>query len=230
MADKHPYSPSSGGITNAITHLRRSFPAQINSETLKKLGIAPNNESYIINVLKFLKIIDAEGKKVPTSASVFSKHNDAEFQKEFSQLVHHSYADLFELHGEEAWTLPSDKLISYFRSSDQSTAIVGQRQSQTFQVLAGLSGKRDATASAPSSKTTGTPSGRTQAKMKTAAPRVRASAPSRQEEKSDGASSGKANRDIGLAVRIEINLPAGGDQDTYDRIFKSIRANLIDGN
>jgi hypothetical protein len=35
-------------------------------------------------------------------------------------------------------------------------------------------------------------------------------------------------RDMALTVRIEINLPAGGSKETYDNIFKSIRANLID--
>lgn len=35
--------------------------------------------------------------------------------------------------------------------------------------------------------------------------------------------------DVGLTVRIEVNLPAGGEESTYDAIFKSIRKNLIDG-
>lgn len=35
---------------------------------------------------------------------------------------------------------------------------------------------------------------------------------------------------VGLTVRIEVNLPASGDQATYDRIFRSIRENLINGN
>jgi len=34
-------------------------------------------------------------------------------------------------------------------------------------------------------------------------------------------------RDIGLTVRIEVNLLPAGDQDTYDRIFRSIRENLL---
>ena len=34
---------------------------------------------------------------------------------------------------------------------------------------------------------------------------------------------------VGLTVRIEINLPAVDDQDTYDKIFKSIRENLLNG-
>jgi hypothetical protein len=36
-------------------------------------------------------------------------------------------------------------------------------------------------------------------------------------------------QNVGLTVRIEINLPATGDQDTYDKIFKSIRENLLNG-
>lgn len=43
--------------------------------------------------------------------------------------------------------------------------------------------------------------------------------------RSGGNASGMA-----LTVRVEINLPAGGDQETYDRIFKSIRENLLNGN
>ena len=34
---------------------------------------------------------------------------------------------------------------------------------------------------------------------------------------------------VGLTVRIEVNLPADGEQETYDRIFKSIRENLLNG-
>ena len=33
---------------------------------------------------------------------------------------------------------------------------------------------------------------------------------------------------VGLTVRIEVNLPADGDEEVYDRIFRSIRKNLID--
>ena len=35
---------------------------------------------------------------------------------------------------------------------------------------------------------------------------------------------------VGLTVRIEINLPAGGDKETYDAIFQSIKENLLNGN
>jgi phage protein D len=35
-------------------------------------------------------------------------------------------------------------------------------------------------------------------------------------------------KDMALTVRVEVNLPANASQETYDAIFKSIRANLID--
>lgn len=38
---------------------------------------------------------------------------------------------------------------------------------------------------------------------------------------------GDGRKDMALTVRIEINLPANGSKETYDNIFKSIRANLI---
>lgn len=34
-------------------------------------------------------------------------------------------------------------------------------------------------------------------------------------------------RDMALTVRVEINLPAGGSRETYDNIFQSIKANLL---
>lgn len=34
-------------------------------------------------------------------------------------------------------------------------------------------------------------------------------------------------KNLVLTVRMEVNLPAGGDQETYDNIFKSIKENLL---
>jgi len=45
-------------------------------------------------------------------------------------------------------------------------------------------------------------------------------------KKDDGSRGGR--RDIALTVRIEINLPANGTPETYDSIFKSVRANFFD--
>ncbi len=63
MADKHPYVSAPGNLVQVINHFRKSFPAKVNADTLKKLGFAPKNESYVLNVLRHLGLIDDDGNK-----------------------------------------------------------------------------------------------------------------------------------------------------------------------
>lgn len=227
MADKHPYISGSGPLFQAIAQLRKSFPAGgVTAETLRKLGLAPNNESYVINTLRFVSVIDEEGKRTQEAAKVFSHHDEAAFQKAFGPLVKSAYSDLFDVHGDDAWKLDLDSLIQYFRSTDDTSSIVGRRQATTFQALSALSGYAEAptikTVSSKKSepKSTTKKTGKSQAKQRQETPPLEAPVPTPPP---------LGNGAFGLTVRVEINLPADGDQDTYDRIFKSIRENLING-
>lgn len=225
MADKHPYVSAPGSLVQVVKHLRKSFPAAVTADTLKKLGFAPKNESYILNVLRFLALIDQEGKKTDGASKIFNLHEDTAFTQEFGKLVKTAYADLFELHGESSWTLDADSLITFFRSADDTTAIVGKRQAMTFQLLAAFSGHKEV----PAHKTGGAkgpdaPAAKKTAKKPQATPRT---SPRSVSAAGDGLTN--ESKKFGLTVRIEINLPADGDQETYDRIFKSIRENLLNG-
>jgi len=235
MADKHPYTSGPGGITQIVTQLRKSFPAAVTADTLKKLGIAPNNESYVLNILKFIGVLDAENKKMPQAATVFTKHDLSEFQEGFAQLVSGAYHELFELHGPGAWTLGLNQLISFFRNHDETTDLVGRRQATTFQTLAKIAGKLGDETPGPSL----TKPLKTAKKSAASGKKDVASIPTNPKSASptsSGATTLKvapngAHKEPGVAltVRIEINLPAGGDQSTYDAIFKSIRENLMNG-
>lgn len=236
MADKHPYTSGAGGLVAAIAQLRKSFPAKVTAETFKKLGIAPNNETYIINILRFLEIVDGEGNKNAKAASVLVQHDEAEFQKGFAGLIESSYEALFELHGADAWIAPIDKLISFFRNSDHTSDIVGRRQATTFQTLAAISGKLDGqlpkAASTKPKKTDG-PVSKKFAKPVIKKTSVAKDSPTTPQNAGTGVGGGigaaghTSTGDMALTVRIEINLPVGGDQETYDNIFKSIRENLL---
>lgn len=125
MADKHPYAMSLSGLVQTIEHLRASFPAVVNADALKKLGYAPQNESYVINTLRFLGVIDDEGKETKAAEDVFSRHEDKDFQQGFDGLLRAAYKDLFDLRGEGAGILDKDKLITFFRQSDKSSAEAG---------------------------------------------------------------------------------------------------------
>jgi hypothetical protein len=198
---------------------RKSFPTKVSADTLRKLGIAPNNESYVINTLRFIGAIDADGNKTEGSTTVFNHHELAPFQKAFGEMVKTAYTELFALHKDEAWELDLDGLISFFRTSDQTSDLVGRRQASTFQALASLAGHGEIAASQKQStkpreiKQKGT-------KAKAVKPTTTADP-----ELLNGAT-GKP-REVGLTVRIEVNLPVAADQETYDRIFRSIRENLL---
>lgn len=228
MAEKHPYVAAPGGLEKTTSQLRKSFPAVVDSGTLKRFGFAPNNESYVLNVLRFLKIIDADNKKTDSAATVFSNHEDAAFSEAFSSVVRDAYSDLFDLYGDDAWNIEKEKLITYFRKSDQTSVTVGARQASTFQVLARLSGHGESPgAKIQKSKTSISPVSATDKRKAGATP----TAPSATSEPTAASlpSTDVASPKVGLTVRIEINLPAVNDKDTYDKIFKSIRENLLNG-
>lgn len=217
----YPYIPSGGLIQTAFQQFRKSLPAKVDSDTLKKLGIASSNEGAIINILKFIGVIDKENQKTSEGTKLFTTHDDEKFGAALAGLVKTAYSGLFELHAESAWTLDRDTLISYFRGSDETSAVTGSRQALTFQTLASLALKRqEQVASRASSGPRAQvkdkkPSGKKETAPKTVAPVA------------DLPTGPSGN--VGLTVRIEINLPANGSQATYDNIFQSIRKNLLDG-
>jgi hypothetical protein len=223
MSDKHPYVQGPGALVQVVTQFRKSFPATVDAKTLQKLGFAPNNESYVLNVLRFLGLIDPEANRTAEATKAFNLHDDAAFASTFAGLVAKAYADLFELHGDAAWDLDSGALITFFRSHDETTAIVGKLQASTFKVLAAYSGYGDV----PTHKASGTKGAKPTTKPVSKKP-AGVALPSTSTCSSGGIGA-KESSIVGLTVRIEINLPADGDQETYDRIFKSIRENLLNG-
>lgn len=216
----HPYISGAGNITQMIGFLRKNFPATVTSETVKRLGLAPKNESYVINALQFIGLIDEQGKRVDSGHEVMTIHDEKEFQSAFSSLVERAYSDLFEIRGNDAWSLSRDQLIGYFRSADKTSEIIGSRQAGVFIALRELAGhSTEAEKASPKPKTPNS------AKLK---PRVKLEKPfqpgaekQEREPKSD-----QNKSDMALTVRIEINLPSEGTQETYDAIFKSIKSNL----
>lgn len=230
MADKHPYVSGTGVLVQVFDHLKKSFPANLNSEVLKKLGFAPKNESYIINTVRFLKLIDDKGARTEKAQKAFTFHDTTSFQKAFSEIVKAAYSDLFSLHGDGAWSLGDPKLITFFRQTDQSSQLVGTRQAGTFKALAAYAGHADSGASQKvrTNKRDTKPSSSKQAKSGSKGAAAPTSS-SVQVNAGASAATDSGNRNLGLTVRIEINLPATGDQETYDKIFKSIRENLLNG-
>lgn len=220
----HPYISGAGNISQMVSHLRKSFPSTVTADTVKKLGLASNNESYVINALQFIGLIDIEGKKTSIGGEVFSKHKDEDFEKAFGDLVKEAYSQLFELHGDHSWSLSNPDLITFFRQNDQTSEVIGRRQANTFKILAALSGHGDI----PATKIPKPINGAKKTKVEKPVDKHH-DAPALNLTDSRNTSKHDSPRDFGLSVRIEINLPADGTKETYDNIFKSIRENLLNG-
>ncbi len=218
----HPYISGSGNIAQMIGNLKRNFPASVTSETVKKFGLAPNNESYVINALQFIGVLDSESKRTDVGHKIFLQ-NENDFPSAFEELVRNAYTDLFETHGEDAWALDKGQLTTYFRTTDKTSEIIGGRQAAVFIMFRGLSGREQPSEKLPTSGT-GT--------LLITRPKPQARKTKTVEQKNAEKAKTKGDEiirrnDVAMTVRIEINLPSDGSQDTYDAIFKSIRANLI---
>lgn len=218
----HPYISGPGNITQMIGYLRRNFPTTVTSDTVKKFGLASNNESYVINALQFIGLIDNEGKKIDRAADILLIRDETKFQAAFAGLIMTAYKDLFDTRGEDAWQLSKDELIGYFRAADKTSDLIGTRQAGVFQVFSSLSGHSVETRAKASA------SGKPKEKASRKAKPVKMSTTDAGTAPRKTADPAVVQRDLAMTVRIEINLPAEGTRETYDHIFQSIRANLID--
>lgn len=218
----HPYISGAGNVTQMIGFLRKTFPATVNSETVKKLALAPKNESYVINALQFIGLIDEDRKRTDRGRDVLTMHDEEAFEGAFEGLIRDSYKDLFDLRGDDTWTMNKDALIGYFRSADKTSEVIATRQAALFQAFQALAGHEQI---ATTPKNGGAPKKAAKASRSTATKAkeaIQASAPIAQH-----ISVTPSKKEMALTVRIEINLPAEASAETYDNIFKSIKVNLL---
>ena len=231
MATSYPYVSAPGALVKLFEQFRKSFPAVVDAATLKKFEIAPNNESYVINTIRFLGLIDEAGKKAEGVADFFFG-DDPTFQSGLGTLIATAYAPLFADHGDDAWEKAIDALTPWFRVTDKTSDVVGGRQATTFKTLAALAGRgdlkrssaKDSSAAAPKRPTGKKPKQTAQTNQPTVntVPKTEVIVPS------STSYSNTDSQSLGLTVRIEVNLPAGGTPAEYDSIFASIRKHLID--
>jgi hypothetical protein len=211
-------------LVQTFTQLRKMFPAKLDAEVLRKLSIAPKNESMVIATLKFLGFVDDEGNKTEKAKTVFLKHDEKAFASALEKAMKETYSSLFREIGADAWTSDRNTLISFFRVHDETSSLTASRQAIAFETLAALSGHGTVPSAKPMKNADKQPTRRRE-KQET----IGATAKQPSRSSVSLGSQGIGPRDIGLTARIEINLPAQGDQQTYDRIFESIKKNLLNG-
>lgn len=215
MSKNYPSISSQSALVQAFGQFRKSLPKSIDSSVLKSLEIAPKNESFIINIFKFLDIIGDDSDVNKDNTGHFYGTTD-QYQAGMAKLIKSAYSELFELHGDGAWKLGLEGLTAFFRTKDSASELMGKRKASTFATLAEQAGKREPAAimSAPVPKKS----------KKKASKRNKKKREADELDRDPGGPSG-----YNLAVRVEINLPATSDQSVYQAIFKSLREDLLNG-
>jgi hypothetical protein len=134
-----PYIAVQGAVAQTFLQLRKGFPSKVDAGYLKRLRIAPANESYIISILRFLGLIDEDGQQQEAATDFFFRDDEA-FKAGLEERLRDAYAQLFDDLGDDALTADREALTNWFRAADRTSELVGQRQASTFLTLRALAG------------------------------------------------------------------------------------------
>lgn len=87
-----PYGPTRGTL-QSLQLLRRTTPARIDSDFLRVNRVAPGNEYKVVGALRFLKLIDDDGR--PTDSSRMLKTKGATYTLALQDIVRNAYSGVF---------------------------------------------------------------------------------------------------------------------------------------
>lgn len=226
----YPYISGQQGVLATFMQLRKGFPAKVDAGYLQRFNLARGNESYIISILRFLGMIDEQGNRVESETDYFFGNDDS-FKAGLEGTLRKAYSELFSEMGDGAMDADRGDLTHWFRASDKTSELVGGRQASTFLILAGLAGHGELPAlrSGTAKKSASAPASAVKkaAVKKTTATKTTTPQTPHVTPVSSGDAKVENGHDVGLTVRIEVNLPPGGDADTYDAIFASIKKHLM---
>ena len=88
-----PYGPTKG-MLQALQLMRKSTPHRVDGNFLRLNKIAPGNEYKVVGALRFLGIIDDEGR--PTERSRVLKTKGSTFVAALQDIIRNAYKSLFQ--------------------------------------------------------------------------------------------------------------------------------------
>ncbi len=104
-----PYGPARG-MLQALNMLRRTTPSRIDSDYLRVNKVAPGNEYKVVGALRFLGLIDEDGK--PTDGSRLLKTKGTTYTQALQEIVRKAYSGVF--HGLRSDGVNREGIYNYF--------------------------------------------------------------------------------------------------------------------
>lgn len=128
-----PYGPTRSTM-RGIELLGRITPAKVDSALLRAHRVAPGNEYKVVAALKFLGLIDAEGR--PTERIRLLKARGPVFALGLQEMLRHAYGDIFaRLNLKEA---NREQLYNYFVTEEGLGAEMAAKAARVFEALCRL--------------------------------------------------------------------------------------------
>lgn len=204
---KIPYAHNDGNLKKFLTEKlpEANIPQKVNQKYFETLGYKSKNDRPIIGVLKFLGIIDSSGN--PTQ--VYRDLRDStKAKKVLGEQIRKSYTELYSVYP-DAHNRDDEAIANVVRSnSDASKATIAMtvRTFKTLSELADFSNENyEASTSNSIPDDNHTPS---------------------ISKRIDAGLSGDSA--IVLNVNIQLTLPETTNYEIYDKLFESLRKNLLD--
>lgn len=196
-----------GGILNAIQSAKA--PAAFTQRFLEDLGFQSNADRLIINVLKGLGFLSADGTP---QQRYFDFLDQSQAGRVLAEAVEDAYADLYQLdrkahEGSRAELIGKIKTLTRGQASDSVVA----KMASTFTALAGLA---DFGAGRPAVPVPAEPSEDGARPEDEVTPTV-------------GPALSSAIPLGGLVYNVELHLPDSRDPAVYEALFRALKAHLL---
>lgn len=128
-----PYGPTRG-MLQALQLMRRSTPPKVDGNLLRRNQIAPGNEYKVVGALRFLGVIDDEGR--PTEKSRHLKTKGSAFTSSLQTIVRSAYESLFQSMNGGAYT--PECIYNYFITDEGLTPEMATKTTRFFMQLCQL--------------------------------------------------------------------------------------------
>jgi hypothetical protein len=197
-----PYMASVSNLPKILDAIQRgAVPPTFNRDFLVDLGFTSSQDRPIINLLKYLGLLDTSGRPQDPYKS-FVDHTKS--KKVLAERLAKSYDDLYAS-DKTAHTKTVTQLTGWFKTKTGKGAAVAEKMARTFKTLAEYSDFTSTVAPAPSAES----------------PKVAT------EPKKISTEHKELVSPLGLVYRIEVHLPETQNVETYRAIFRALREELI---
>ncbi|MHB8361552.1 MAG: DUF5343 domain-containing protein [Thermoplasmataceae archaeon] len=201
----HPYTTNTGNLKKFLEGIPKTgVPTKVTREYLTKIGYTSSNDRAIINVLKFIGFLDHDGS--PTEKYKQFRNTNTS-RTVMAECLTMSYSDLFNTYP-SAYDKDDESLVNFMRASSDAKPETLSYSVRTFKTLSSFADFTKVKVSDNNESLTPSTSYSSKDMMQST-DRV-------------------VDSPFILNVNVQITLPETKDYEVYEKIFQSLRKNILD--